>query len=93
MKGSATLKVKVAPGARTDEIVGWLGDTLKLRVSAPPEKGRANAAVVALLARVLSTRKDRIVIVAGGGSRRKLVRVTGRTPEEVRDRLRAAMEG
>ncbi len=91
MKGSTTLRVKVAPGARRDEIVGWLGDALKLRVSAPPEKGRANAAVVSLLARVLSTGRHRIVIVTGAGSRRKLVRVDGRTLEEVRERIAAAL--
>jgi len=83
----AVLTVKVAPGARKDEITGWMGDTLKLRVAAPPEKGRANAAVVALLARTLSTGRDRIVIVAGAGSRRKRVRIEGLSPEEVRGRL------
>ncbi len=92
MKGSATLKLKVSPGASTDEIVGWMGDALKLRVSARPEKGRANAAVVALLADVLSTRRDRIVIVTGAGSRRKLIRVDGLTPEEVRERIQAASD-
>ena len=92
MKGSTTLKLKVAPGASKDEIVGWMGDALKLRVSARPEKGRANAAVVALLADVLSTRRDRIVIVTGAGSRRKLIRVDGLTPEEVRERIQAASD-
>ncbi len=92
MKGSATLKLKVSPGASKDEIVGWMGDALKLRVSARPEKGRANAAVVALLADVLSTRRDWIVIVTGAGSRRKLIRVDGLTPEEVRERIQAASD-
>ena len=91
MKVSGTLKVKVAPGASKDEVVGWMGDTLKLRVTAPPEKGKANAAVRVLLARVLSTGRDRIVIVAGGGSRRKLVRVEGLSSDELRDRLRATL--
>lgn len=89
---AATLKLKVAPGAAGDEIVGWLGDTLKLRVSAPPEKGKANRAVVALLARTLSTSRDRIVIVAGTGSRRKRVRIEGLTEEELRKRIGAALD-
>ena len=72
--------------------MGWLGDALKLRVSAQPEKGRANAAVVSLLARVLSTGRDRIVIVTGGGSRRKLIRVDGLSLEEVRERIQAALD-
>ncbi len=46
-----TLKVKVVPGASRTQLSGWLGDMLKVRVSAPPEKGKANAAVEALLAR------------------------------------------
>lgn len=46
----ARLTVKVVPGSSRDQIVGWLGDALKVKVTAPPEKGRANAAVVAILA-------------------------------------------
>ena len=88
----AVLTVKVAPGARKDEITGWMGDALKLRVSAPPEKGRANQAVAALLARALSTRRDRVVIVAGAGSRRKRVRIEDLSPGEVRERIRATLE-
>ena len=88
----AVLKVKVAPGAGRDEVQGWMGDTLKLRVSAPPEKGRANRAVVALLAGTLSVGRDRIVIVAGAGSRRKRVRIEGLSREELRERIAAALD-
>ena len=87
----AVLTVKVVPGARKDEITGWMEDTLKLRVAAPPEKGRANQAVMALLARTLSASKDRIVIVAGAGSRRKRVRIEGLSGKEVRERIRATL--
>ena len=69
-----------------------MGDALKLRVSAPPEKGRANRAVVALLARTLAGSRDGIVIVAGARSRRKLIRIEGLSLEEVRARIRAALE-
>ena len=44
------LSLKVVPGSSRDEVVGWLANALKVKVKAPPEKGRANEAVVALLA-------------------------------------------
>jgi nitroreductase len=47
--------------------VGWLGDSLKVRVKAPPEKGRANEAVVALLAERLRIDASSIVVVSGHG--------------------------
>ncbi|MGI9178416.1 MAG: DUF167 domain-containing protein, partial [Pirellulales bacterium] len=43
---SARLRVKIVPGSSRNEIVGWLGDALKIKVTAPPEKGKANDAVV-----------------------------------------------
>ncbi|RLS93446.1 MAG: DUF167 domain-containing protein [Planctomycetota bacterium] len=49
------LRVKAVPGAKRDAIAGALGDRLKIRVAAPPEDGQANAAIRALLARVLAT--------------------------------------
>jgi hypothetical protein len=42
---SARLRIKVVPGSSRDEVVGWLGDALKIKVTAPPQKGRANEAV------------------------------------------------
>ncbi|MFM7075771.1 MAG: DUF167 domain-containing protein, partial [Planctomycetaceae bacterium] len=49
----ARLEVKVVPGSSRDQIVGWLGDALKIKVTAPPEKGKANERVVELLAGAL----------------------------------------
>lgn len=54
------------PGSSRDEIVGWLGDSLK--VKAPPEKGRANEAVVALLAERLGIDNSSIAVVSGQAS-------------------------
>jgi uncharacterized protein YggU (UPF0235/DUF167 family) len=83
------LAVKVVPGAARDEIAGWLGDALKLRVCAAPERGRANAAVEALLARALELPLANVRIVAGETSQRKLVEITGLAPVELRERLDA----
>jgi hypothetical protein len=59
------LSLKVVPGSSRDKIVGWLGDSLKLKVKAPPEKGRANEAVVALLAERLGIDASSIAVVSG----------------------------
>jgi len=85
------LEVKVVPGARRDVLVGWLGEALKVRVSAPPEKGKANAAVVRLLARELGVAPERIEIVSGHGSPRKRLAIEGLHSDELRSRIDAAL--
>jgi uncharacterized protein (TIGR00251 family) len=72
---SSRLNLKVVPGASKNEIVGWMGDVLKVRVSAPPEKGRANAAVCELLAAALGVSVKRVQVVSGETSQRKVVEV------------------
>ncbi|HEX5065763.1 MAG TPA: DUF167 domain-containing protein [Myxococcota bacterium] len=85
---SATrLAVKVVPGASREGIAGWLGDTLKIRVTAPAEQGKANAAVEALLAGVLGVPRDRVRIASGTASPRKVVEIAGLSEDEVRSRL------
>ena len=69
------LNIKVVPGASRDQIVGWLGDALKIKVTAPPENGKANEAVVTLLAETLGVRRDTIEIVSGHGSPAKTVEI------------------
>src|ERR1051325_9653356 len=59
------LALKVVPGSSKNAIAGWLGDTLKVRVSAAPERGKANDAVEALIADALRLPADRVRIVAG----------------------------
>jgi hypothetical protein len=70
--------------------VGWLGDTLKLRVRAPAERGEANAAVEDLLARALGIPAECARIVAGRTSARKLLEISGLSEAEVRERLAKA---
>ena len=55
---TARLKAKVVPGSSRNRIVGWLGDALKINVTAPPEKGKANEAVVELLSMKLGISTD-----------------------------------
>lgn len=69
------LRLLVVPGSKVETIVGEHGDRLRLRVSAPPEKGKANEAVCELLEEALGVRG--VVITAGHGSREKLALVPG----------------
>lgn len=73
----ATISVKVVPGAKRDRVAGRYGDSIRLQISAPPERGKANEAVVTLLARTLGVRPDQVTIVRGHSQPRKLVQVDG----------------
>ena len=87
------LKVKAVPGASRHGIAGWLGDALKVRVTAPAEGGAANAAIRELLAAALDVPTRRVRIAAGGSSPRKVVEVTGIGAEEARRRIETALTG
>ena len=78
------LSLKVVPGSSQDEVVGWLGDSLKVKVRAPPEKGQANEAVVALLAARLGVDTSAVSVVSGHGSPAKIVAVDGMADEAIR---------
>jgi uncharacterized protein (TIGR00251 family) len=84
------LTLRVAPGAKRTEVVGRHGAGWKVRVSAPPEDGRANAAVVALVAETLALPRAAVTVVSGHGSRDKLLDVAGIGPEETERRLAQA---
>lgn len=87
MSASARLQLKVVPGARTEGIDGWLGAALKLRVRAAPEKGRANAAVEAMLTRELALPGVDVRIVGGHTQPRKIVEFDGIDATALRTRL------
>lgn len=71
------LAVKVVPRAARDEIVGWSGDRLRIRVAAAPERGRANAAVERVLADALGLTRRSVRVVSGHTSPRKLIEIDG----------------
>ena len=81
------IEVRVHPGARKDEVLGFQRDTLGVRVTARPEKGQANEAVVRVLADAFGIAKGRIKIVRGLGSRNKLIALEGLSGDEVRKKL------
>jgi hypothetical protein len=84
---SVKLPIKVVAGSSRSGIAGWLGDTLRIRVSAPAERGKANAAVEALLSEVLDIPGGDAKIISGSSSPRKLVEIVGLSEAEVRRKL------
>lgn len=85
--GGVRIDVKAVPGASRDEIAGVLGDRLKVRVSAPAEGGRANRAIVDLIAAALGISPRDAEVVSGAASSQKTVRVRGVPIDVVRERL------
>jgi len=81
------LPVKVIPSSSRDGIAGWLGDTLKGRVTAPPERGKANKAVAGAIADALAIRKECVRILSGATSARKVIEIRGLSEAQVRQRL------
>ena len=81
------LSIKAVPGASRAEVAGVLGDRLKVRVSAPPEGGKANTAIRRLLAKKLGVRPSDVTIESGFNRPEKTVRVAGVEAEEVRRRV------
>jgi uncharacterized protein (TIGR00251 family) len=87
------VRVHVQPGAGRTAVTGRHGDALKVKVGAPPEGGRANTAVLALMAETLGVPVASVALVGGATSRAKRVRVSGVAPADVERRLELAMTG
>ena len=84
---AARLHLRVSPGATRSCVVGRHGDGWKIHVAAPPEDGRANAAVVRLIARSVSVSRDAVTLVSGHASRNKVVELSGIELARVERRL------
>lgn len=87
MPSSCTLAIKAIPNAPRTEIVGWLGDALKVKVHAPPIEGRANDALCKYLADHLGLPRRAVTVLRGDTSRQKLVRIEGLALVELKARL------
>ena len=72
-----TFKVKVRPGAGKNEIVGIQGDILKVKINAPPVKGKANKALIDFLAKELGVKRSQVEILSGHTSKVKTIKVVG----------------
>jgi uncharacterized protein len=81
------LSVKILPNAPRNEILSFLNGVWRIKIGAPPEKGKANKELIAFLSEYLKIRKEAILILKGHTSHNKLVGILGLTPEETISRL------
>ena len=87
MANITRLKIKVAPGAKQNRIIGWHGDVLKVRISAQPEKGKANSGVRKLIAEALGVPIRNISVTVGLTSKNKHVVISGLSGSEVKSKI------
>ena len=85
--GGAVIAVKVVPGASRDRVMGPLGDCLKVATSAPPEKGKANAAVAKILAKALGVDARCVQLISGPANPHKEFMIAGLIADAIRREL------
>jgi uncharacterized protein (TIGR00251 family) len=87
----AVLAVRAQPGARKNAVLGEQAGSLKVAVTAPPEDGRANAALVEVLREWLGVKRSQVELAGGQTNRNKLFLIRGLTPEELAARVAAKL--
>ena len=81
------IRIKVSPKARSNSIVGWEENMLKIRLRATPEKGKANEMLIEFLAEILNIPSSSIQIIRGHTSRIKDIEIQGIDYELIRNKL------
>jgi uncharacterized protein (TIGR00251 family) len=89
----AVIPVLAQPGAKRTGILGERAGALRIAVTSPPEKGKANQAIQALLAEVFACRRSQIALVSGASARQKRFVLGGMTPEALQERLASVLAG
>ncbi len=82
-QNKTVIRVKLLPKSSKNQVVGREGDHFKVKVTAPPIEGRANKALIDLLAKKLGVSKSHIEIISGKSSRLKSVRIDGLSQEDI----------
>lgn len=85
--GGVQVKIRVQPRASKNQIVGWMEDALKVRLTAPPVEGEANAALLRFIAEYFGLPRSEVVLVTGATSRQKVIRINGLTAAQVSQRV------
>ena len=87
---SVRISVKVLPNAGKNEIIGPVNGVWRIKIAAPPDKGKANKELVDFLSEILGVRKNNLNILKGHSSHNKILAVEGISPEDVTSRLLGA---
>lgn len=82
-----TFTAKIVPGSSKTAVAGLLGSALKVKVAAPPEKGKANQCLVAFLAKRLGVKKQAVMIVSGQTNPVKQIQVAGISAQTLLEKL------
>jgi uncharacterized protein (TIGR00251 family) len=85
------LEIRLQPRGGRDQVMGERDGAVLIRISAPPVDGKANAGLIAFVAKTLGVPKGSVAIVRGETSRNKVIRVDGLAPEDVRAVLLATV--
>jgi uncharacterized protein (TIGR00251 family) len=86
------IAIRAQPGARRNAIVGEQAGMLKVAVTAPPDKGRANDAIVEILADALGLKRSQVEIVSGATSRQKKLLIRNMSAQSLQNLLRSLLE-
>ena len=89
VEGAVVFAVKVVPGSSRTAIAGELDGMLKVKVSAPPEKGKANKELCAFLAKELGVKKNAVTVTAGMTNPIKTLNIEGVTSVEIAEKLKS----
>jgi len=89
----AILEIHLQPGAKSNEIIGFRDGVLWVKVAAPPERGRANGALIELMAKSLSVPKSDLALIRGFASRQKVIAINGLTIEALKEKLTRNVPG
>jgi len=85
------VNVHAQPGARRNAVIGEREGAVRVAVTAPPDKGKANAAILDVLAEALGLRPSQLALVSGETSRRKRILLAGIAPDDARARMDRAL--
>ena len=87
LKSEAKISLLVYPNAARNEVLGFTNGVLRVKVTAPPVKGKANRELITFLSRLLGVSKGSVNIIKGHATRNKVVAIDGLSQEEVMKRL------